>query len=152
MNQKQIECQIGERGSVAVEFALIAAIFFTLLFGVIEMSRVLFYMNTAAEATRLGARLAVVCDSNDTIIRTKMQSMLPLLTTADIDISYEPTACASDSDTARASCRSVTVKIWPTVSIQTIPFVPLSVKLPPFSTTLPRESMDSAVNVNPVCK
>ena len=53
----------------AVEFALVAALFFTLLIGIMEMGRVLFYWNSAAEATRLGARLAVVCDLNDTTIK-----------------------------------------------------------------------------------
>ncbi len=41
-----------QKGVAALEFALIASVFFTLLIGVMEMGRVLFYFNTAAEATR----------------------------------------------------------------------------------------------------
>jgi hypothetical protein len=142
-----------QRGVAAVEFALISLVFFTLLIGVMEMGRVLFYWNAATEATRLGARLAVVCDLNDTIIKTKMKMMLPILNDGDIDINYDPPSCAADSDVARSSCHSVTVEILPSVSVQTmIPFVSMLLTMPPFSTTLPRESMDSAVDVNPVCK
>jgi hypothetical protein len=58
-----------QRGLAAVEFALIAGMFFTLLIGIMEFSRVLFYWNTAAEVTRLAARSAVVCDSGASIIK-----------------------------------------------------------------------------------
>lgn len=139
MNAKPMVNRFRHRGAVAVEFALIAAIFFTLLFGVMEMSRVLFYMNTAAEATRLGARVAVVCDVNSPIVKTKMINMLSILTAADISVGYTPTGCSS------STCESVTVGV--TKSVNTfIPFVPLTINLPPFSTTLPRESLTSANN------
>lgn len=137
-----------QRGVAAVEFALVAALFFTLLIGIMEMGRVLFYWNSAAEATRLGARLAVVCDLNDTTIKTRMQTMLSILKTTDIQIVYEPASCTV------ANCDSVTVSIQPTVPVATfIPYVPLSLTLPPFSTKLPRESMLSTVGgqANPVC-
>ena len=132
-----------QRGVAAVEFALIASIFFTLVFGVMEMGRMLFYMNTAAEATRLGARVAVVCDVNAAVIKTKMINMLGILTAADITISYTPAACTA------STCESVTVSVTKN-NIQTfIPFIPLRFNLPAFSTSLPRESLTS-VN-NPVC-
>lgn len=142
-----------QAGVAAVEFALVCMVFLVLLFGIMEMGRLLFYWNTAAEATRWGARLAVVCDFNDSIIKEKMQFMLPLLRSSDIQVTYDPPACASDASTARASCQSVTVEIQPTVTVQTfIPTLPISLVLPPFVTTLPRESMDSATETNPVCK
>lgn len=142
MNTKKMANQFKQRGVAAVEFALIAAIFFTLLIGVMEMSRVLFYMNTAGEVTRLGARLAVVCDVGDPMVETKMINMLNILTAADINVGYNPSGCSS------STCQSVTVSV--TKSINTfIPFVPLTFTMPSFSTTLPRESMNSATN--PVC-
>ena len=132
-----------QRGVATVEFALIASIFFTLVFGVMEMGRILFYMNSAAEATRLGARVAVVCDANAAIIKSKMINMLGILTTADININYLPSGCNT------STCESVSVSVTKE-NIQTfIPFVPLTFDLPQFSTTLPRESMTSASN--PVC-
>ncbi len=140
-------------GAAAVEFSLVALIFFTLLIGIMEMGRLLFYWNAAAEATRWGARLAVVCDLNDSIIKEKMLVMLPILKTTDISVSYSPSTCDSDAATARASCESVTVEISPTVVVKTfIPTLSALLTLPPFVTTLPRESMDSAIEVNPVCR
>jgi len=115
---------------------------FILLFGFMEMGRVLFYWNTAAEATRLGARLAVVCNKDATAIKTKMRSMLGLLAPANIDIAYAPDGC--DVNT----CRMVTVSVTGLNVTTFIPFVPLSLTMPSFSTTLPRESLDSA---NPDC-
>ncbi|WP_430229539.1 TadE/TadG family type IV pilus assembly protein [Nitrosomonas communis] len=131
-----------QRGVAAVEFALIASILFTALIGVMEMSRVLFYWNTATEATRLGARLAVVCNQDATAIKTKMQAMLSVLGSSNITVDYLPSGC--DSNT----CTSITVGITGLTVSTVIPFVPLNINMPSFSTTLPRESMDSA---NPDC-
>lgn len=137
--RKSILGRFGQRGSVAVEFALVAAIFITLLIGIMEFSRVLFYMNTAAEATRLGARLAVVCDVNTPIVKTKMIGMLNILTTSDISVGYTPAGCSS------STCTSVTVAVSKNINTF-IPFVPLTISMPSFSTTLPRESLTSANN------
>lgn len=132
-----------QRGVAAVEFALLAGLLFTLLFGVIEMSRVLFYWNTATEATRLGARLAVVCDEKSaTIVKERMRALLGILQPGNIDIAYIPESCN------QSNCRSVTVSITGVTVNTLIPLVPLEIEMPPFTTTLPRESMDSA---NPDC-
>lgn len=135
-------CRSRQRGVAAVEFALIASLLFTLLLGIMEMSRVLFYWNTATEATRLGARLAVVCNQDAGAIKTKMKAMLGVLEPGHISVNYLPSSCDINS------CRSVTVSITGLTVSTMIPFVPLSIDMPPFSTTLPRESMDSA---NPDC-
>lgn len=50
-----------QRGIYAVEFAVAAMVFFTVLFMVIEFSRLLFSWNLMEEVTRRGARLAAVC-------------------------------------------------------------------------------------------
>lgn len=137
-----------QRGAAAVEFALIASLLFTLLFGVIEMSRVLFYWNTATEATRLGARLAVVCDQNTSTIKNKMTAMLGVLDPGNISVDYLPSGCDINS------CRSVTVSISGLTVSTLIPLIPLNIEMPSFSTTLPRESMvsnDGKGNVNPDC-
>ena len=49
-----------QRGVAAVEFALVAMIFFTLLFGVLELARMLFVLNSVQEVTRRAAREATV--------------------------------------------------------------------------------------------
>ena len=134
--------RLKQRGAASVEFALIASLLFTLLFGIMEMSRVLFYWNTATEVTRLGARLAVVCDKDDTAIKTSMNEMLGILTPSNIAVAWTPGGCNINS------CQSVTVSITGLNVATFIPFVPLNLSMPSFSTTLPRESMDSA---NPDC-
>ena len=136
------EARSRQRGTAAVEFALIASLLFMLLFGVMEMSRVLFYWNTATEATRLGARLAVVCNKDAAAIKARMNDLHSLLAPANIDIAYTPGGC--DINT----CRTVTVSITGMNVSTFIPFVPLNLRMPSFSTTLPRESLDST---NPDC-
>ncbi len=133
---------------VIVEFALVSIVLFTLLFGIMEMGRLLFYWNTATEATRLGARIAVVCDFNEAAIKARMTSILPFIAAADIQIDYRPDACTA------SNCEQVTVRIDKAGQIETlIPFVPLALSLPQFSTTLRRESMHSNIAgvPNPVC-
>ena len=127
-----------QQGMAAVEFALVASLLFTLLFGITEMSRILFYWNTAGEATRLGARLAVVCSKDAAVIKTRMSNMLGILAPGNIDIRYMPDGCDV------STCRSVTVSITGLNVSTFIPFVPLNLDMPAFSTTLLRESMNSA--------
>lgn len=138
-----------QRGATAVEFALVAAVFFSLLIGVMEMGRVLFYWNTATEATRLGARTAVVCDIGDAaIVKAKMAALFPLVPADKIEVLYRPAGCGAET------CDEVTVSVQP-VSVRTvIPLIPLTLNLPAFATTLPRESLASAIDGvdNPVCE
>jgi len=141
--------RLPRRGAAAVEFALVASAFFMLLFGVIELARLMYLWNAAAEATRLGARTAAVCDLNAAAVKARVRALMPGLTDADIDLSYSPAGCGA------ASCSFVTVRLVTAQPIQTaIPFLPLSVNLPAFSTTLSRESLASTVNgtTNPVCQ
>jgi hypothetical protein len=49
-----------QRGAAAVEFALIAVAFLTLLFGIIEFGRLFFNINSVQEITRRAAREQVV--------------------------------------------------------------------------------------------
>ena len=140
---KQIRKKNKQIGAAAIEFALIASIFFTILIGILEMGRVLFYMNSAAEATRFGARIAVVCNINASGIRSNMIKRLSILTDQNINVDYVPAGCS------QASCRSISVGITGVTLATFIPFVPDSVNsitLPSFSTSLPRESMDSTDN------
>lgn len=49
-----------QRGASAVEFGIIAVLFFTIFFGVIEFGRFFYLYNTVQEVTRCAARQAVV--------------------------------------------------------------------------------------------
>ncbi|WP_019448704.1 TadE family protein [Cupriavidus sp. BIS7] len=133
-----------QRGVAAVEFALIAGVFFTLLIGIVEFSRVLFYWNTAAEVTRLAARTAVVCDSDSAVIKSRMENLLPLLQDSNISVSYLPTGCDIDTATARATCQTVTVSVTNVTIATVIPVMRLRIGMPPFTTTMTRESMQTS--------
>ena len=56
-----------QKGAETVEFAMIALLFFAILFAIIEFSRALFVWNALTEATRRGARMAVICPVGSTI-------------------------------------------------------------------------------------
>ena len=137
-----------QRGAFTVEFALVAIIFFVLLIAVMEFGRILFAFNSAAEATRFGARVATVCDpGSEATIAAKMQLLMPYLTTANITIAYLPAGC--DVNT----CQRVQVGVTGINYRPLIPVASLNIAMPSFTTTLPRESMRSTIapDANPEC-
>ena len=136
-----------QRGAAAVEFALVAIVFFMLLIGIVEMGRVLFTWNAAVEATRYGARVAVVCGLNDAAILSRMQKIMPSLTAANVTVSYAPGGCSV------STCQSVSVSTQNVAVTTLIPVSGTVLAVPPFTTTLPRESMLNAIDgyANPVC-
>lgn len=134
-----------QRGAAVVEFALVLAVFVTILFAVLEFGRVLFYWNTASEALRLGARTAVVCDVGSPVVQQRITSLLPMLNASNVNVSYLPSGCDV------TSCKSVTVSITGVTVNTMIPLVPLTLTMPPFTTTLPRESLTSSSG-GPVCQ
>lgn len=129
----------GQAGATTVEFALALIIFLTFLLGITDFSRMLFTWNAANEATRAGARFAVVCDNttNQTQVLAKMRGMLPQINT--INVAWVPANCTP------ATCQGVTVSItglnyqWisPIAGLAALAPIPM----PGFSTFLPRESM-----------
>lgn len=130
-----------QRGAAATEFALVSVIFLALVIGVIEFARVMFIYSTAIEATRLGARIAVVCSVNDAAkVKARMKNMLNLLQPSNIDITYPAAGCSA------ANCDPVTVTIQNLTIQAAIPLVPLTFPVPAFSTSLPAESLDSTDN------
>ncbi|MGB9108874.1 MAG: TadE/TadG family type IV pilus assembly protein [Telluria sp.] len=66
-----------QRGTAAIEFAIIALVFFTLVFGVIEVARLLYIYNTLQEVTRRAVAAAVNVYPNDAanIARIKQYSV-----------------------------------------------------------------------------
>jgi hypothetical protein len=55
-----------QNGTAAVEFALLAILFFTIVFGVLEFARVMYVFGTVQEVTRRGAAEAAVTSHRDT--------------------------------------------------------------------------------------
>lgn len=142
-------CRSRVRGTAAVELALTLPLFLTLLGGAFELARLMYLWNSAAEATRLGARVAVVCDVSDTAVVDRVRDLLPMLSAVQVSVTYTPARCTVDT------CESVTVSVADGVAVPSIvPFVPLTITLPAVSATLPRESLMSSIGgaANPLCQ
>src|SRR5574340_1843168 len=107
-----------QRGAAAVEFALVAIVFFMLLIGIVEMGRVLFTWNATAEATRYGARVAVVCPPNDPAILTRMQKIMPALKDENVLVCYSDKFTGATGSGACLSTCSVSTCKQVSVGIQ----------------------------------
>jgi Flp pilus assembly protein TadG len=136
-------------GATTIELAFVLVLFFTFLLGVTDVARMLFTWNAATEATRLGARYAVVCadTGNQTQVLDKMRMMLPEI--GGINLAWEPAGCDA------TSCVGVTVSItslnyrW----ISPVAGLVMPVRaLPSFSTYLPREMMRQDANNAAICQ
>lgn len=138
-----ISIRRSQHGAAAVEFALASMLFLGLVIGVIELAMVAYVYTTAVEATRLGARMAAVCDVGDTVVKQRMHDILPLLTPENITISYPISGCTA------TSCDPVTVMIQNLTVTPIIPFVSVDFPIPGYSTSIPAESLSSADN--PLC-
>lgn len=148
-----------QRGLYTVEFAIVAGVFFLLLFGVFEVARFFWVLDTLTEVTRRGARVAVVCPVNHAdIARVAILAepggagtspVLNNLSTANIDIAY------ADGDGAPTvnypNIEFVTVRVVNYTHTLMIPFMPadvVTVTMPPVVTTLPTESLGYVPDLN----
>lgn len=142
------------RGVYVVEFAVVGLLLFILLFGALEMGRLLFTVNTLNESVRRGARLAVVCDIQDPEILRKAvfadanstaSSLIGNLDAGDIVLSYFGENWAKISDPTPSGDFSKVRFVQ--VSIENFPFhlmIPVlggDIFLQPFRAVLPRESL-----------
>jgi Flp pilus assembly protein TadG len=59
-------CRRNRRGAALVEFAIVAPVFFLILFGIIEFGRAIMVQEILTNASREGARLAVLDSPNPT--------------------------------------------------------------------------------------
>ncbi|CAN7309815.1 TadE/TadG family type IV pilus assembly protein [Variovorax sp. LjRoot290] len=138
-----------QTGATIVEFALGLIIFFMFLFGITDFARMLFTWSAANEATRAGARYAVVCDDTfqQAQVLAKMQTLLPQINA--IDVAWNPSGCNA------ATCEGVTVTIT-SLNYQWISPIAGAARLAPipmptFSTFLPREVMHQDLNSDAIC-
>lgn len=129
-----------QQGVYAIEFVLVSGFLFFLLFSIVELGKVLHYYDAASQATREAARLGAVCSMNATKIKTKVTQALPFVTSSNVIVSYSPAGCTV------ADCKIITVRL--DQAKYTSNLFGFNVNLPNFSTTLPRESLDSQYNAN----
>jgi Flp pilus assembly protein TadG len=136
-------------GATMVEYALGLVLFLTFLLAVTDLGRMLFTWNAANEATRAGARYAVVCDdtTQSAAVLARMQQLLPQI--SSITVQWSPGGCTV------GTCEGVTVSItglnyqWvsPVGGAAAVAAIPM----PAFSTYLPRERMRQDPNSATAC-
>jgi Flp pilus assembly protein TadG len=145
-----------QRGVYIVEFAIVGSLVLTVLFASLEVSRVFFTVNMLEEATRRGARVAVVCDVDSTAIARaatfnssgagNTSPILHNFTTANIDVQYLDRAGVAITDYATVPDRYraidfVRVQIIDYQHDMLIPGFIYSFQTRGYATTIPRESL-----------
>lgn len=140
-----------QRGVTCVEFAIVAAVLFMVMFGVIEFGRALFVANALAESTRRGARVAAICPVGDPAPAQVAifadaggtSRIAPDLSTANVVVSYLNQAGTPLANPAGSynQIQYVQVRIVNYTMQLLIPFVMPEYVLPAFTATLPRESL-----------
>ena len=139
-----------QHGLTTVEFAVVAAVLFMMIFGVLEVGRAYFVASALDEATRRGARMAAVCPINDPAIAQAAafnNTLIAGLDAGDIVVEYlDETANVVPNPTVAAefiTIRFVRVRV---VGFQHQMFIPLVTPLsqftmPEYATVIPRESL-----------
>lgn len=153
-----------ERGVTTVEVAIIGLLMMIVLFALIEFGRLLWTWGTLSEATRRGARAAIVCPVDTDAARNiavfgnpngNGNAILTGLTVAHIDLGYVyryfdeeddqwKYKYSSDTDELKdnfANIRFARVSITDYEIDLAIPILNPSLTAPPFETTLPVENM-----------
>jgi len=131
-----------EQGTTLVEYAIAATVFVTALFAVLEFGRALWVHNALTDATRRGARYAVLHCSNDSSSVKNVavygdpaggtQSILPDLAVGNVDVSYSSDFSVNEG--------TATVQITNYKFNFVLPLLPKSITMPAYSTTLTAES------------
>jgi Flp pilus assembly protein TadG len=125
------------RAVAAVEFAMIAPVMMVFTFGMVEVGRYMMVKSQAIQATREGARLAVLPNASSSAVTSKVQESLQLLAINNATIELVPSTL---STAAPGSYVTVRVRIDPT----TVSWVPgfLDPYIPDFvaETVMRRES------------
>lgn len=158
---KHIRNRHNERGTTVAEFATVALFFFVMIFAIIEFGRMLYTHNALADATRRGARYAVLHPKTDeTAVKNQVvygpngtfdtlgnPTSAPLiagLTTTMVNVTYEGEDTDGDPATDPTSFGSnlgtATVKITGYSFNLSIPVIARPVPMGDYSTTLSAES------------
>ncbi|WP_066333618.1 hypothetical protein [Azohydromonas lata] len=129
----------------ALELAAAMVPFMVLVLALPEFCKLAWAWNAASEATLLGARKAAVCGLNSAAIKTRMREVMPWLQDDNIVIAYERPGATSCTASGATACRVVQVSLSGYQQTVALPMLPaLTVPLPSFTTSLPREFMDSS--------
>ena len=142
-----------EAGTTSVEFAIIGMLAMVVLLGIVEFSRLVFTLNTLSEATRRGARMAAVCPINDPAIAQVAMfnppgggGASPLVTgfgPGNILVEYlNQTGGVIGAPAANyLQIRYVRVRIANYQHRLLVPLFDVTLNVPAYPSTLPRESL-----------
>jgi Flp pilus assembly protein TadG len=155
-----------QQGMATVEFAIVGLVVFVVLFGAIEIARMMYTVNMLQEATRRGARMAAVCTvDNPAIIRAALfnssgsgttSPFISGLTAANIQLDYlnmagTPVVGYTTDDVAYRNIDFVRVRIVNFRHQLIIPGLNLSFITRPYPTIMPRESLGVGRNQVSTC-
>ena len=146
-----------QRGITTVEFAIVAVLLFTMIFGVIEVARGYYVYTMLGDVARRGARLATVCPINDPAVpqmavynasgNTGGSSLVKGLVPANVVIDYldaNGTVVTTPGDPASfPQIRYVRARVVGFEHTFVVPFAAgiSSLTMPEFESILPRESL-----------
>ena len=155
----------GQRGSTVVETAMAAAVFFVMIFGIIEFGRLLYVHNALTDAARRGARYAVLHPEDAPCVTSVVvygeshidpdtceptgPALINGLTTDNVTVSYEGADLDGDPDTPNpwgTNLGTATVSIENYAFDLSIPFIGRTLNMPAYSTTLTSESAGQEPN------
>ena len=170
---KQTNKKNYQNGTSTVEFAIVAAVLFIMIFGVIEIGRGYFVYSMLDEVARRASRLAVVCPVNDPAIRNVTvfnddttagpSALLTGLSTANVTVDYLGAGgntlscdyCNCDNTCGDASFVSIKYVQVGINNFQHSLLLPppfnLTLTVPAFESTLPRESLGVVPGVGTQC-
>lgn len=120
------------RGTTAVEFAIVAATLLTVIFGVLDLSRIVYLRMTLEEGVRRAARLAAVCPPGSPLIKKAAVfqdaaaegAAIPGATIDNVNVSYlNANGISVDPVSAFTSVRFVRVSLDGVSVSLLIPFI-----------------------------
>lgn len=125
MERVAFKGRMRQTGSVAIEFALVAIVFFTVVFATLELARMEFLLNTLEEVTRRAAAAAANTDYRDTTALQKVQ------TDAVFRNSSGPLALGTPvtSDNVKIDYLSLSKVTWTPTHMSTLPTCPAGNRL-----------------------
>jgi len=145
-----------QQGTTTVEFAIVGLVFFTVLFGVIDLSRIFFSLAALDESTRRGARVAAVCPVNDPVVAQVaiFNGLVPTLGTQNIAVQYldvDGNLVGAPAGAGYGSIRYVRVRIQNLQLQMFIPGLATLLTMPAFETTIPSESLGRVGTADVAC-
>src|SRR3954469_10668177 len=131
-----------QRGIALVEMALVSAILLTVIFGSLETARLFWTVNALTDATRRGARYAVVNAKNEEAVKNVVAYGTTTAGTHTVVSGLNPATnvtvdYSGDFGLAQGE---VTVSITDFTFAFAVPIVGPNITLPAFTTTLTAES------------